>query len=114
LKRFQFQWFDDNPSWKIWVKDVPNDSTKFFCQAYQTSLVCGLSEIKKYSLRENHLKNIIRCTSCELHDSFLSRGSGCRHDSRIYARESNVNLVIILRPFVLDSFVLSGELIKVA
>jgi len=57
-KRFQFRWFDDNPSWKIWVKDVPNDPTKFFCQACQTSLVCGLSEIKKHSLRENHLNNM--------------------------------------------------------
>lgn len=46
-KRFQFQWYDDNPSWKIWVKDVPNDPTKFFCKAYRTTLICGLSEIKK-------------------------------------------------------------------
>jgi len=60
LKRFQFQWLDDNPSWKIWVKDVPNDPTKFFCQACQTLLTCGLSEIKKHSLRENHLENMKR------------------------------------------------------
>jgi len=34
--------------------------------------------------------------------------------SRIYARESNgIYLLIILRPFVMDSFVLSRELIKV-
>jgi len=42
------------------VKDVPNNPTKFFCQACQTLLICGLSEIKKHSLRENHLKNMKR------------------------------------------------------
>jgi len=37
--------------------------------------------------------------SCGLHDSFLSRRSDRRHDSRIYARESNgIHLLIILRP----------------
>jgi len=57
-KRFQFQWLDDNPSWRTWVKHVVNDPSKFFCQACQITLVCGLSEIKKHSERENHLKNM--------------------------------------------------------
>ncbi|CAL1672052.1 unnamed protein product [Lasius platythorax] len=57
-KRFQYQWFDDNPSWRIWVKDIPDDPYKFFCLACQTSLVCGLSEIKKHSLSTYHLNNM--------------------------------------------------------
>ncbi|XP_029665084.1 uncharacterized protein LOC115236638 [Formica exsecta] len=57
-KRFQHQWFDDNPSWKIWVKEIPDDPHKFFCLACQTTLVCGLSEIKKHSKSTYHLENM--------------------------------------------------------
>ncbi|XP_014482782.1 PREDICTED: uncharacterized protein LOC106748603 [Dinoponera quadriceps] len=57
-KRFQYQWFDDNPSWRNWVKEVPNEPSKFFCKACKAILACGVSEIKKHSRRESHLKNM--------------------------------------------------------
>ncbi|XP_011863273.1 PREDICTED: uncharacterized protein LOC105559526 [Vollenhovia emeryi] len=57
-KRFQYQWFDDNPSWRRWVTVIPDDPSKFFCRACKSVLTCGLSEMKRHELRENHIKNM--------------------------------------------------------
>jgi len=54
------------------------------------------------------MEELIVATSCGLHDSFLLRRSGRRHDSRIYARESNEShLLTIVNPPLL-----SGGLIR--
>lgn len=58
LKRFQHHWFDDNPSWKTWVKEIPDNPHKFFCLACQVTLVCGLSEIRKHSKSTYHFENM--------------------------------------------------------
>jgi len=47
-------------------------------------------------------------TSCGIHDSFLSKRSGRRHDSWIYARESNrIHLLTILRSLLNSRFIRS-------
>ncbi|KAL6266212.1 hypothetical protein P5V15_003072 [Pogonomyrmex californicus] len=58
MKRFQYQWLDDNPSWRTWVQDVPGNPYKFFCKACETTLTCGVSEIRKHAQRENHVKSM--------------------------------------------------------
>ncbi|KAL6420502.1 hypothetical protein ACFW04_013837 [Cataglyphis niger] len=41
-KRFQHQ-FDDNPSWRTWVKEISDDPHNFFCLTCETTLVCEIN-----------------------------------------------------------------------
>ncbi|XP_014473779.1 PREDICTED: uncharacterized protein LOC106743939 [Dinoponera quadriceps] len=73
-KRFQYKWFDGNPAWKTWVKEVPNEPTKYFCKACKTTLTCGLTEIKKHSGAEIHLRNMMTAQNldCNISDSKIT------------------------------------------
>lgn len=54
-KRFQYHWFDVNPSWKTWVNFIPNEPNKFYCKACNKLLACGLTEIKRHSVKISHV-----------------------------------------------------------
>ncbi|XP_066590784.1 zinc finger MYM-type protein 6-like [Prorops nasuta] len=53
-KRFQPQWFDENPSWKIWLRSVPNDNYKFFCVACKKYYESGKAKVIQHANSEIH------------------------------------------------------------
>ncbi|XP_066599919.1 protein FAM200A-like [Prorops nasuta] len=56
-KKFQYQWYDSNPSWRKWVQPVPENESKFHCLICKKSLDCGHSEIGKHENSSIHKRN---------------------------------------------------------
>ena len=55
-KKFQFQWYDDFPEWRLWVRPVKDNNTLFYCCACKKAFACGKSNIQSHENTTKHTK----------------------------------------------------------
>ncbi|XP_066582847.1 uncharacterized protein [Prorops nasuta] len=112
-KKFQLQWYDDYPSWKIWVKRVPNDDYKYFCVACNKSYACGRSQILRHSESLNHLMKMKEIDTAE--DEDLTNPGTSRDEQLDFSDKVKVAEIKLATFFVEHNipFVYSAELLTI-
>ncbi|XP_066583071.1 protein FAM200A-like [Prorops nasuta] len=71
-KKFQYHWYDLNPSWMKWAKPIPDDSSKFHCLICDKVLNCGYSEIQKHESSSIHVQNAVQFSNRHIPQSSSS------------------------------------------
>ncbi|XP_066585186.1 uncharacterized protein [Prorops nasuta] len=112
-KKFQLQWYDDYPSWKIWVKRVPNDDYKYFCVACNKSYACGRSQLLRHSESLNHLMKMKEIDTAE--DEDLTNPSTSRDEQLDFSDKVKVAEIKLATFFVEHNipFVYRAELLTI-
>ncbi|XP_066600733.1 protein FAM200A-like [Prorops nasuta] len=58
-KKFQIDWYDDNPSWENWLLRVTGRDDLFVCLACEQIYSSGLTQIKRHAVQKKHIRNMI-------------------------------------------------------
>ncbi|XP_066599937.1 protein FAM200A-like [Prorops nasuta] len=92
-KKFQIDWYDDNPSWENWLLRVTGRDDLFVCLACEQIYSSGLTQIKRHSVQKKHIRNMIMKEiplDDEIANPTTSKNDKFRFNDRVKAAELKV------------------------